>query len=277
MKSTSHLMKTNNASSPLVLSVISTEGGSGKTTTTINLAWQAYCLKGWKVLIVDLDCNRSLDHFLGTQCPEGRPQEETSWCLFQDGFSGDLPLISVFDSDGQVSLLPCHGVVQPDLISSRIARERILKNNLPSISSYQDYDLIILDNRGGIDTITYNSIAASTHLLIGTKLGPKTETLTTAISELIANCNKLGLLPGPELMGIYFSEVDPYSTAMQIIKESADKALSIYEGLKRYKDIPFSRYITQAAARKLPLGKVRPSFKVNQIYAEMINDLEGAI
>ena len=263
-------MKTN-LNSPLVLSIVSTEGGAGKSTTAINVAWQGYIRKGWRVLLVDLDSNKSLNHFLGTKAV--RSPNETSLCLFESGFSGALPIIPVFDSASNIYLLPGHETLQADLITTRMSREKILKKVLPQTQAYSEFDLIILDNRGGIDAITHNSIAAATHLLIGSKVGVKSPDLASAINSIAQVVRDLDLNPEPDLLGVFFSEMNTKSKTHQLISEGARKGLSKYEGLKIYPDIPSSVLLAQANARHLPLSKVRASSSINEVYQAIIEDL----
>lgn len=259
--------------SPLVLSIVSTEGGSGKSTTAVNIAWQAWNLKRLKVLLIDLDSNCSLNYFLGTK--KHRSPEQTSWCLFQDDFTGELPLISVYESNSNICLLPGHKVVQPDLITTRISREKILKRTLPDSQAYSAFDLIILDNRGGIDPITHNAIAASTHLLIGSKVGVKSPDLAEAISDVSKVVRNLDLNPGPDLLGVFFSEMNQEKT-YQVVMQGAKQGLGIYEGLTIYPEIPRSTYLAQASLRNLPLSKVRSSHPINSTYQQIVNDLVKA-
>lgn len=259
----------NASSHPLVLSVISTEGGSGKTTTAVNLAFQAW-QKGLKTLLVDLDSNCSLNHFLNTK--SSRPAEKTSWCLFAEGFSGELPLISVLDSDSNVCLLPGHKSVGPDLIATRRGREKILKRALPKSQAYSEFDLIILDNRGGIDSITANSIAAATHLLLGSRIGVKSPDLADAIMEIVKINEELDLDPGPDLLGIFLNELESSKTH-ELVHKGTREGLAVFEGLVVYPPIPHSGWIAQANSTYKALGQVRSGDAINSIYKEIINNL----
>lgn len=258
------------SSRPLVLSIISIEGGAGKSTTAVNLAWQAWKMAGLKTLLIDLDSNCSLNYFLNTE--EHRPLEKTVWSLFQEDFSGELPLISVFDSQAHVCLLPGHEVIDPDLITTRRSREKILKRALPKSQAYTEFDLIILDNRGGIDSIASNSIAAATHLLLGSRVGVKSPVLGKAISKIVKILYELELDPEPDLLGVYLNEMEPSKTH-EVVYEGTEKGLSAYEGLVIYPPIPHSGWIAQANTRKVPLGQIRPGDSINETYRQIITDL----
>ena len=261
----------NTPKSPLVLSIISTEGGSGKTTTAVNLAFQAWKTFGFKTLLIDLDSNRSLNHFLNAN--SHRSTKETAYCLFENDFSGELPLISVLDSDYNICLLPGHGDINPDLITTRRGKEKILKRSLPKSKNYEDFDLIILDNRGGIDSITTNSIAASTHLLLGSRVGIKSIDLAEALTEIIEINEELELDPEPDLLGIFLNDYQQSSKTHELIHKGTLEGLSIYEGLIVYPPIPYSGWIAQANATCRALGQVRPGDAINSIYKEIASSL----
>ena len=48
--------------------------------------------------------------------------EETSLKVFQKNFTGDWPVISVFDSDGYVQITHGHAELTGELLSSRIGK-----------------------------------------------------------------------------------------------------------------------------------------------------------
>ena len=84
------------------LAIIADGGGVGKTTITINIAYVAY-QKGKSVAILDLDNNLSINNFTGVNKVA---KNQSILQIFEDDFTGDWNLISLFDSDYKVALVP---------------------------------------------------------------------------------------------------------------------------------------------------------------------------
>lgn len=154
-----------------VISVVNFKGGSSKTTATIHLA-QRYALRGYRVLVLDIDPQASLTTFFGF-----RPELE-----FADGgtiydalrYDNQLPLSAVIQKTYFHNL----DMVPAGLMLSEYETEtaNALANRVQPIFAERlalaleeveaDYDLVLIDCPPQLGFITLTALAASTGLLV---------------------------------------------------------------------------------------------------------------
>jgi chromosome partitioning protein len=148
-----------------VIAVINHKGGSGKTTTAVNLA-AGLALLGRRVLLIDLD-------------PQGH-------AAYGFGLAGDAPgktsIAEVMDPDPELRQPLTDAVVESGLEGLGIAASDVrlsrTAGNLPSapfretilakaLKGYQaDYDAIIIDTIPSLQDLSINAIVAADKLLI---------------------------------------------------------------------------------------------------------------
>lgn len=142
----------------IVLAICNHKGGTGKTTSTINLA-AALGLSGYRTLVVDLDPQSFLTRMVGLPEP---PVEASSLMLFDPERSlRDLPVqkLSAFD------VLP----------SSSMLSKAMRRLNKPTDVFWvkeaieeapDEYDAILFDTAAAITVFSLNALVASRHVLI---------------------------------------------------------------------------------------------------------------
>ena len=151
-----------------IISIAIQKGGSGKTTTSINLA-AAMKQLGKKVLLIDLDPQANLSQALGFEEPEKKEEPEwiSIYSLLKDEFDGEA-------SDVQGAIRSAHGL---DLIPSSLdlasaememislfGREKILKTMLEAVDG--QYDFVLIDCPPSIGLLTVNALTASQYVLM---------------------------------------------------------------------------------------------------------------
>ncbi|HEV9036500.1 MAG TPA: ParA family protein [Puia sp.] len=146
-----------------VISIAIQKGGSGKTTTAVNLG-AALTRAGKKVLVVDADPQANLSQALGIE-------DEPVYNLYTElkkeiqGDGGDLRQTIV------------HSVAGPDVVPASIdlaiaelelvsvyGREQLLKGLLQPL--LQEYDIVLIDCPHAIGMLTVNALVASDLVLI---------------------------------------------------------------------------------------------------------------
>ncbi len=144
----------------MILSVLNNKGGTGKTTTSVNIA-AAIALEGKKVLLVDLDAQGNATTGLGFEkatltstvynlLSQTRRAEEI---LLDTGVENLWLLPSNLDLAGtEVEL------------SSAPGREYVLRESIASIRDR--FDNIVIDCPPNIGLLTLNALVASDHVLI---------------------------------------------------------------------------------------------------------------
>ncbi len=135
-----------------VIAIAGQKGGTGKSTTTLNLGAALQEL-GQRVLLIDMDPQASLTVALGIDDAEGASLAEVL-----TGTAGVSDVARQLDNG--LSLLPSDiNLSGTELwLASRMARESVLKNALRKIDGY---DYILLDCPPSLGLLTINGLTAS--------------------------------------------------------------------------------------------------------------------
>lgn len=140
----------------MIVGLINQKGGTGKTTTTINLG-AALVSQGKRVLLIDLDPQGSLSYSLGIVDFEQS---------LADVFEGQLDLRAILQEKEGVFIAPCDiRLADTELFLSEASeREYYLKKILDSIHS--QYDYILIDCPPSLSILTVNALTASSLVVI---------------------------------------------------------------------------------------------------------------
>ncbi|MCX2739128.1 ParA family protein [Pontibacter anaerobius] len=142
-------MKTN------VVAVINQKGGTGKTTTTINLG-SAISKLGKKVLLIDLDPQSNLSYSLAVSSPTGTLAEV---------FQGEKSINDVMVEKNGLWVVPGSNELVDIEISlvSQPDREKFLKSIL---AQAKGFDYIFIDCPPSLSVLTLNALTAAQEVLI---------------------------------------------------------------------------------------------------------------
>ena len=145
-----------------IVSIAIQKGGSGKTTTTVNLAAALRDL-GKQCLLVDLDPQASLSHSLGIS----DELEPNVYHLLKRESAGDPAppedaIVERYGMDVLSSSLELAGA-ELELVSV-YGREQILSQILQRLD--RQYDYVLLDSPPSIGMLTVNALVASNYLLM---------------------------------------------------------------------------------------------------------------
>lgn len=140
-----------------ILTVCNHKGGTGKTTTSINLS-AALALSGKRVLVIDLDPQGFLTRMMGLGEPE---PDQSSLVLFQQDINREPPIQKLHAFD----LIP----------SSPALSAAMRKLNQPTDvlwakeylqAAIHGYDLVILDTAAAVTVYSLNALVASQAVII---------------------------------------------------------------------------------------------------------------
>jgi chromosome partitioning protein len=139
-----------------IIGIVNLKGGVGKTTTSVNLG-AALALKGLKVLLVDLDPQKSLSTWAGVE----------EWPSVGEVLTGEIEITRAIVRWNRVDcwVLPA-GMdlrAKADTLLNFPSREYLLRGKLETVT---DYDFILIDSAPSYELLTINAICASTELIV---------------------------------------------------------------------------------------------------------------
>lgn len=190
-----------------IVSVINQKGGTGKTTTTINLG-SALSKAGKRVLLVDLDPQSNLSYSLNVA---------ELHATIADLFTGDSEMQDVIVTREGLDILPGSN----ELVDVEIAlvgqenREQFLKQILEDAKGY---DYILIDCPPSLSLLTVNALTASDEVLIPLQM----EVLTLqGLNQVLATIEKIKNAFNPKLTvkGIVIVMYDQRRKLSQEIQE----------------------------------------------------------
>jgi len=138
-----------------IIAIINQKGGTGKTTTAVNLA-VALTQLGKKLLLIDLDPQANLTYSFGIKPTNG---------TIADVLLGKQTIQTILTSSEGVDIAPSSPSLADAEVSlvNKIGRENILKD---SIRKLKGYDYIFIDCPPSLSVLTINALNASNETLI---------------------------------------------------------------------------------------------------------------
>lgn len=190
-----------------IISILNHKGGTGKTTSTLNIG-RALNILGYKILLVDLDPQANLSQSLGV---------ETETQTITEVFSQSLDKLPVKEISTFFHLVPASlelSAVEPSLYSN-IKSYLLLKKKLEPIQN--DYDFVLIDCPPSLGILTQNALIASSKVLITVQaqyLALKgLETVYSLIASIKENLNH-----SISVLGLVVTQVNHTKLSREIIQ-----------------------------------------------------------
>lgn len=243
-----------------IITLVNQKGGTGKTTSTINLAAGLYN-RGFKVLAIDLDAQGSLTASLGIEAYNNtrtiyellKGEIEAQDCIINKGFDIIPSDIRLSGAEMELSSIP--------------GRETILKKVLDPITN--SYDYILIDSPPSLTLLTLNGLAAAKEIFI--VLQPEYLALL-GMAQLIKTIEVVEkrLNPGLEVTGII---INMYDSRKLLNKEVIENVEAYFKDKIFNTRIRNNVSLAEAPAQGLDIFSYKPNSNGAEDYNKLINEI----
>jgi chromosome partitioning protein len=138
------------------IAVLNQKGGTGKTTTSVNIS-AALAQLGQRVLLVDFDAQSNVGVSLGLSSPR-----TISDVLLNDAHPADC-IINVSENFDAIISSTSLSSVEADLVRVREGRNRVLSHRMTPVTNY---DVVILDCSPSLSVLNQNTLTYADYILI---------------------------------------------------------------------------------------------------------------
>lgn len=151
-----------------IISIANQKGGVGKTTTTLNLG-TALALKGFKVLLIDLDPQANLSSYLGFE-GDGDPTISHMMLSIAKGMKvskEDFDSCVRVSEENKISYIPSdiNLANAESYLMNALSRETVMKRILTN-ENLTDYDYVLIDCLPSLGILLVNALTASDSVII---------------------------------------------------------------------------------------------------------------
>ncbi len=188
----------------MTVSIVNHKGGTGKTTTTVNLG-SALALMGHKVLLVDFDAQGSLSYSLGI---------DDDLPTITDLLHGDEPIGKVLQERENMYVLPANTSLADIELAIAKSEDRYhhLKNLLSLVG---EYDFVLIDCPPSLSLLTLNALTASEYVIVPMQMDVLALRGLDSMIETIQKVSDIN--PQLKLLGVLPIMVDPRKNIHQEI------------------------------------------------------------
>jgi chromosome partitioning protein len=240
------------------IAVLNQKGGTGKTTTSVNVA-AGLAEAGKKVLIIDLDSQSNVAVSLGLSAPR----------TINDVLNGSMPpqecIIQVSNRLDALISSAALSTMETELTQVKLNRHQILENTLKSLKGY---DFIILDCSPSLSVLNINTLSYADQILIPVSCDYLSLVGVRNILKTITKINEILLHP-IDILGVVptfygLSEKCTIDTMTRLTAHFKDKVLN---------PIRFDSNLRQAPMHKQSIFEFAPESIGAQDYRKLVQQI----
>ena len=191
------------------------KGGTGKTTTAVNLASSA-ALIGDRVLLIDMDKQGSATQWLGFS-PDN---DDLVRALLGDA---NIDEIAVPTSVENFELVPASAAIQTERITGEPGNQFLLRE---ALSRAKSRDWVILDAPGDLGPITITTLTAATEVLVPVPAGAMELDEVPKVKETIEKV-RLRLNPQLTVVGVLLTQVRIHGVHTSVLARQVGDRLGV--------------------------------------------------
>ena len=239
-----------------IISIANQKGGVGKSTVTINLAYEL-ANKGLNILILDMDQQANTSEFFNLS--------QTDYNIYQVLKGRKRLLDCIIQVKPNISIVP--GSRQMQYFNNE--NSSLLKKALKRANISDTYDIVLIDNPPAISNVTLNSFVVSDGVLIVTE--PEAFSIS-GLSLLNQNINSINSTYRQPLtiVGILVNKVD---SRRSVCVDNIDLIKKQYGNLML--NTPLNNYfeVTRSIQEKQFISELFPDSKSSNQFKDVADEL----
>ncbi len=247
----------------MIISVNNQKGGIGKTTTVQSIG-TGLVIKGFKVLLIDLDPQGNLTFSMGA---EGQGN------TIYEVMKGTTTLSKTIQSIKGVDVIPANILLSgADIEFTFTGREHLLKEAIGSLKI--PYDYIIIDTPPSLGILTVNALTVSDRVII-----PLTADIFSlqGLGQLYNTINRVKKYSNSSLQveGLLLTKFNNRTILNREIRETIEKTAKEFESKLFNASIRESVSMREAQASQKDIFEYAPESNPAKDYKELIEELIG--
>lgn len=248
-----------------ILAICNQKGGTGKTTTAVNLSAALVDL-GKRILLVDMDPQGNATSGLGVN------KNEIQNSAYEVVLNRSLASQAIYKTTiPGLDLIPCniHLTGAEIELVGVLSRENRLKKSLSEIKN--NYDFIIIDSPPSLGLLTLNALVAATGLIIPIQCEFYA---LEGVSQLLNTITLVrdGLNPGLEIEGVVLTMAD-FRTNLTV--EVVNEIRNYFKEKVYQTIIPRNIRLSEAPSYGKPINLYDSASVGSKKYAELASEVLG--